>query len=116
MWQYAVKVIVSALLIVAVSEIGKRSALWAAALASLPLISLLAFVWLYLDTRDTGRIAELSHGIFWLALPSLVLLLLLPALLRAGWNFWPGLAVSCAATACAYAAMLWLLGRAGIHI
>lgn len=113
MWQYAVKVALSAVVIVAVSEIAKRNSLWAAALASLPLASLLAFIWLYLDTGDTARVAALSQGIFWLVLPSLVLFLVLPLLLRAGWSFWPGLAASALATAVAYAAMAWALSKTG---
>lgn len=112
MGQYIIKVALSALVIVAVSEIAKRNSFWAALLASLPLTSLLAFVWLHLETGDSERIAELSHGIFWLVLPSLVLFLLLPALLRAQWGFWPSLAASCAATAAAYGATAWLLARA----
>ncbi len=109
MWQYAAKVAVSALAIVAISEVAKRSSFWAAALASLPLTSLLAFVWLHLETGDTARIASLSQGIFWLVLPSLVLFVVLPMLLRAGWSFWPSLALSSATTACSYAAMVWVL-------
>lgn len=115
MLQYAIKVAVSAMLIVAVSELAKRNTVWAALLASLPLISVFAFVWLYVETADTNRIAGLSQGIFWLVLPSLVLFLVLPVLLRAGWNFWPSLLVSCIATAGAYAAMVWLLSKLGVR-
>lgn len=116
MWYYAIKVAVSAIVIVAVAEIAKRSSIWAAALASLPMTSLLAFIWLYLDTGDTVRVAALSQNIFWLVLPSLVLLLVLPVLLRAGWTFWPSLLTSCAATALAYAAMVWLLVRINVQV
>ena len=48
-----VKAILSALIIVAVSEIAKRSPGIAALVASLPLISLLGMVWLWRDTGDT---------------------------------------------------------------
>jgi hypothetical protein len=116
MWQYAAKVALSALVIVAVSEIAKRSSFWAAALASLSLTSLLAFVWLHVETGDAERIASLSQDILWLVLPSLVLFVVLPILLRAGWSFWPSLAASSAATACAYAAMVWVMSRAGIDV
>jgi hypothetical protein len=116
MWQYAAKVGVSAVGIVAISEIAKRSSLWAAALASLPLTSLLAFVWLHVETGDVAQIASLSQGIFWLVLPSLVLFVLLPLLLRAGWSFWPSLGMSSAATACAYAATMWVLSKAGVTL
>jgi len=102
MAHYAFKIVLSALILVAVAEVAKRSTLWAAALASLPLVSLLAFVWLYLDTGDVQKVAALSSGVFWLVLPSLVLFVLLPVLLRSGMGFWPSLAVSCVATVLAY--------------
>ena len=116
MGQYALKVALSALVIVAVAEIAKRSTFWAAALASLPLTSVLAFVWLYLDTGDVQKIAALSGSIFWLVLPSLLLLVLLPVLLRHGWDFWASLAVSSAATALAYAGSIKLLTAFGIRL
>ena len=116
MWPYILKVAVTAVAVVAVSEIAKRSPVWAALLASLPLTSLLAFVWLYRDTGEPERVAALAQGIFWLVLPSLVLFVSLPLLLRAGWGFWASLMSSCVATAAAYLAMVWILARAGIHV
>ena len=116
MLQYIVKTVVSAILIVVVAELAKRNSIWAATLASLPLISLLAFIWLYVETGDANRIASLAQGIFWLVLPSLVLFFLLPILLRAGWNFWPSLIASCIATAGAYAVMAWLLSKFGMKV
>ena len=78
----------SAAVIVAVSEIAKRSSLLGGLLASLPLTSLLAFVWLWQDTRDAQKVAALSSSILWLVLPSLVLFLVLPALLKRGVHFY----------------------------
>lgn len=111
MAHYLLKVLLSALVIVAVTEIARRSTLWAAALASLPLTSLLAFAWLRLEGQPVEQIAALSADIFWLVLPSLVLFVLFPVLLRAGVPFWTALAASCAATAAAYAAMVFVLER-----
>ena len=116
MGQYALKIALSALIIVAVAEVAKRSTFWAAALASLPLTSVLAFVLLYLDTGDVQKIATLSGSIFWLVLPSLLLLVLLPILLRSGWGFWVSLAASSAVTALAYLGMVKLLGMFGVRL
>ncbi|OYW25649.1 MAG: hypothetical protein B7Z49_00855 [Hydrogenophilales bacterium 12-63-5] len=116
MWQYALKIGLSALILVAVAEVAKRSTFWAAALASLPLTSLLAFVWLYLDTGDVQKVTALAGGIFWLVLPSLLLFVLLPILLRLGWGFWASLAVSSAATALAYVGMIRLLSLFGVRL
>ena len=55
MMQYALKIVLSTAILVAVAELAKRSSFWAAALASLPLTSLLAFVWLYLDSGDIDK-------------------------------------------------------------
>ena len=116
MLYYELKVIISALLIVAISEIAKRSTGFAALIASLPLTSLLAFVWLKAEGSAPERIAELSSQIFWLVLPSLVLFLALPFLLRQGLNFWVSLAISVAATAGCYLALLPLLRRVGVNL
>ena len=106
MGQYAFKVLVSAILIVVIAEIGKRNVLAAAVTASLPVISILAFIWLYLDNRSSEQIARLSSGIFWLVLPSLVLFLVLPFLLHRGMSFWLSLLLACMATILSYLLMI----------
>lgn len=77
-----------------VSEVSKRSTMLGGLLASLPLASYLAMIWLWIDTRHTAKIAALSTSIFWLVLPSLVLFLLLPVLLKAKMSFFSSLAIS----------------------
>jgi hypothetical protein len=99
---YLLKTLVSAVLIVAVSELGKFNSVAGALLASLPITSLLAFIWLYWDTGSTERIAELSQNIFWLVLPSLILFLVLPLLLRLGFGFWAALSIAMSLTAGVY--------------
>lgn len=116
MLYYALKVIISALIIVAISEIAKRSTGLAALVASLPLTSLLAFIWLHMEASPPEKIAELSNQIFWLVLPSLLLFLLLPLLLKHGLSFWVSLGLSVAATAGCYIAFLPLLRRMGVSL
>ncbi len=113
MWPYVLKIAVTTLVVVAVSEIAKRSTAWAALLASLPLTSVLAFIWLYVDTSDTERVATLAQDVLWLVVPSLVLFLVLPPMLRAGWGFWVSLLLSCVATTAAYLAVAWAIARMG---
>lgn len=116
MLYYAVKVTLSALAIVAISEIAKRHSGFAALVAAIPLTSLLAFVWLHIEGMPASQIANLSNDIFWLVLPSLVLFVSLPLLLRQGVHFWPALAVSVAATVAAYLLLLPLLRRLGVSL
>jgi hypothetical protein len=94
---------------VPISEIAKRYSFLAAVLASLPLTSVLAFVWLYLDTKDPAKVIALSHDIAWLVLPSIAFFIVLPLALKNGLNFWLALVIAAAVTALAYGAMTWIL-------
>lgn len=113
---YALKIAISAAVIVAVSEVAKRNSGVAALLAAIPLTSLLAFIWLHVEGSSSAAIGELSTQVFWLVLPSLILFLALPALLKFGINFWLSLGASCAATIVCYLVMLPLLRKAGVQL
>jgi hypothetical protein len=112
----ALKVLLTAVLVVAISETAKRSTLVGGILASLPLTSLLAFIWLYLDTGNTAKVASLSNSIFWYVLPSLVLFIALPRLLARGMDFWLSLAIASALTFVAYVVMTSVLARFGVTL
>jgi hypothetical protein len=109
MLYYVLKVFVSAIVIVAISEIAKRNTGFAALVASLPLTSLLAFIWLHLEGSAPSQIADLSKQIFWLVLPSLLFFLLLPVLLKQGLGFWLSLSLSAAVTIGCYFVFFFIL-------
>ncbi len=114
---YIVKVFTTAIVVVSISEISKRSSLIGAILASLPIVSILAFIWLYIDTKNVGKISELSIGIFWLVIPSLSLFLVLPLLLlKFRINFYASLIISCAIMISLYFTMLSILKRFDISL
>jgi hypothetical protein len=113
---YALKVLLTAVLVIAISEVSKRSTFIGGIIASLPLTSLLAFIWLYGETGDAAKIANLSTSIFWYVLPSLVLFLALPLLLARGLDFWLSLGISSALTFLAYLLMTALLARFGVSL
>lgn len=91
-----VKTVLTAGIIVGASELGKRYTTFAALLLALPVTSLLAMIWLYVDTKDAARVAELSTGIFWLVLPTLLFFIVLPWLIRQGVGFWAAMGTSAA--------------------
>ncbi len=113
---YIAKVLLSSVVLVAISEISKRSTTIGSILASVPLVSLLAFVWLYIDTKDTTKIAELSQGIFWLVIPSLIFFILFPVLLKKQVDFWLSMGISLTIMVIGYFIMLFVLKRFGINI
>ena len=58
MFYLAIKAALSGILAASVSEIAKRSPAFGALVASLPLISIMAVIWLWRDTGDNSRIAS----------------------------------------------------------
>ncbi|WP_294138503.1 DUF3147 family protein [Sphingomonas sp.] len=112
----ALKAIFSAIIIVAVSELAKRSPGLGALVASLPLVSVLGMIWLWRDTHDTARLAAHAGATFWFVLPSLPMFLLIPALLGRGWPFWLALLAGCALTVALYLTMTWVGPRYGLRI
>ena len=111
-----IKAAVSGVIVALVSEIARRYPGWGGLVASLPLTSLLAMIWLWRDTRDTVRVAELSIGAFWFVLPSLPLFFILPLLLRNGVGFWLSMTIVVAGTLALYALMFWAAPRLGLKL
>ncbi len=109
-----IKAALSGILVMLVSEAARRSPNIGGLIASLPLISVLAIIWLWRDTGDGERIAALAQSTFWYVLPSLPMFLALPAMLRGGVGFWSALGASCALTMALYALTVWLLSRLGL--
>ena len=111
-----VKALLSGIIIAIVSEVARRSPGLGALIVSLPLVSLLTFIWLWRDTGEPERIAHLSESAFWFFLPSMPMFLALPALLRAGLHFWLALLLSCLLTVALYLTMIWLGPRFGLRL
>jgi hypothetical protein len=116
MLYFFIKAAISGLIVAAVSEVARRSPGWGGLLASLPLTSLLAMIWLWRDTGDVTRIAGLATGAFWFVIPSMPLFLLIPAMLRGGYGFWPTLGIGIVMTLGLYAVAFWAAPRIGIAL
>jgi hypothetical protein len=111
-----VKAAISGVLVMVISDVARRSPGIGGLIASLPLVSILAVIWLWRDTGDVERIAAQAESTFWFVLPSLPMFLIFPALLRHGTGFWFSLALSCAITIALYSLTISLLPRFGINL
>ena len=111
-----IKAAISGAIVAAVSEIARRSPGWGGLVASLPLTSLLAMIWLWRDSHDSERVAELSVSAIWFFIPSVPLFIALPWLLRSGVGFWAAMAIVIAMTLALYAAMFWAAPRLGLKL
>jgi hypothetical protein len=111
-----IKAAISGGIVAAVSEIARRYPGWGGLLASLPLTSLLAMIWLFRDTRDAERVAELSVSTIWFFVPSVPLFIALPLLIRSGVGFWVSMAIVVVGTLALYALMFWAAPRIGLKL
>ena len=108
---YLVKTLIAALVIVAVGEISKRSSALAAFLLALPIVSITAFVWIYFESKDKLKIADISYETFWYVIPTLPMFLLLSWMLKNDYNFFLSLVICCVLTAILFAITQYLLAR-----
>jgi hypothetical protein len=72
-------------------------------------------IWLYLDTQDSRKVADLSTSIVWAILPSFLFFLLLPVLLKSGVRFVIAMPVSCIAMFLGYTGYVWILKKLGVQ-
>lgn len=90
-WMPVVKYAVSAGVIVLVSEVAKRSDRAGALISSLPLVTVMIMIWLWVEEQGNAKIANHAWYTFWFVLPTMPMFLLLPWMLNKGVGFWPSL-------------------------
>lgn len=105
---FVFKTLITALVVAGVSELARRYSLLAALLASLPFTSILAFIWVYFETKDVQKVAELSHSILWLVIPSLLFFIMFPLFIKMGFKFVPALLLSCVLMSAGYIGFIFL--------
>jgi hypothetical protein len=104
--QYFIKVFIVLVLIVAITELSKKSQIAGAILASLPITSLIAILWLKFEGSEHQVIIGLCQDIFWMVIPSLVFFLVFPLLLKKNIHFALSFIISVFLTSSTYLIML----------
>jgi hypothetical protein len=113
---YIIKLVITAFLIVLISEIAKKSSLVGAILAAIPLVSILAMTWMYIDTNSSNSAVEFSNRIIWLIAPSMTLFIAFPILIKKGFGFYPSMFIAIFMTILAYYTVIFVLGKFGIKL
>lgn len=109
------KYLATAAVVVLVSEVAKRSDKLGGFIAALPLVTLLALIWLYLEHQPASKIANHAWYTFWYVIPTLPMFLAFPFLLpRLG--FWPTLLASVIITSVCFGLFALALRRFGIEL
>jgi F0F1-type ATP synthase assembly protein I len=113
---YIIKIAITALIIVVVSEISKKLPLLGSLIASLPLVSVLGMVWIFQETKDTQKLITHAEGTFWYVLPSLPMFLLMPWMMKKGVSFYWSMTAGILLTIVLYLIMTKLLARIGMNL
>ena len=114
--QDLVKILVTAVIIAIVGKVQLYSDRISALLIALPFTSLIAMVWMHQLQQPTERIANHAESTFWFVLPTLPMFMLLPWMLRCGWNFWPALLANCLVTIVLFWLLVAILRKFGINL
>ncbi|WP_374584252.1 DUF3147 family protein [Pseudoduganella sp.] len=109
------KYLVTAGVVVAVSELAKRSDRIGGLVAALPMVTVLALIWLYVEQQPQEKIANHAWYTFWYVVPTLPMFLAFPWLLpRLG--FWPTLGACVVLTVVCFAVFAAGVRRFGIEL
>lgn len=109
------KYLITAAVVVLVSEVAKRSDRLGGLLAALPLVTVLALIWLYVERQPQAKIANHAWYTFWYVVPTLPMFLAFPVLLpRLG--FWPTLLACVVITVVCFWLFALLVRRFGIEL
>jgi len=110
------KILITALIVVVISEISRRSTIIAGLIASIPLTSLLAIIWIYFETSDVENIKNLSSNILLMIPPSLTFFICLPIFIDMKIEFYVSVLFSIVITAIVYWLYFYILGIIGINL
>ena len=107
------KIGLTALIIFAVVQGSERNTLLAAVLASVPIVSVLAMIWMNHDGQSAEEISGFAKDIAWLLIPSLLIFIVMPLLIERGWEFYPALGAGLLTTILGYFLMIQIMGKYG---
>ena len=113
---FVIKCALSGLIVGIVSEIARRNPWFAAIIASLPLTSILALIWLYREQKSTQALIELSNGIALIVFPSIVFFVTFSIFLKRGLSFYISLPLACVMLSLMYFFYIKALAKFGISI
>lgn len=109
------KYALTAAIIVLISEVAKRTEKIGALIGALPMVAVLAMIWMYVEHQPTERIGSYAAYTFWYVLPTLPMFLIFPQLLpRIG--FWGAMLSSVLITITCFALLALVMRRFGIEL
>jgi hypothetical protein len=109
------KYLLTAGLVVFISEVAKRSDKLGGFIAALPLVTLLTLVWLYIENQSEEKIANHAYYTFWYVIPTLPMFLLFPYLLPK-LGFWLALGASIGMAVICFGIFVFIMKNFGVNL
>ena len=113
------KYLITAGLVVLISEVARRSDKLGALIAALPMITVLAMTWMFFELKgeqQTEKIANHAWYTFWYVIPTMPMFLLMPWMLRKGIHYGWSLLAGCIVTAVLFVRTAWIMKRFGVEL
>ena len=110
------KFLVTSFIIVLVSEVAKRTDKIGALIASLPFVTIMVMIWLYVEKQGSEKIANHAYYTLWYVVPTLPMFAQIPWMLRKGFNFWLTLAVGVLITFLSVLITVWIGKKFGVEL
>lgn len=114
--QFIIKTILSAIIIAIVSIISKKSQIIGGIIVSLPLTSILALIWFYVDTKDVEKVISLSSSITLMVIPSIIFFIALSLLLKNNIKFHYSMLLSSGIMILSYSIYTFVLNKIGVNL
>ena len=109
------KYLLTAGMVVFISEVAKQSDRLGGFIAALPLMTLLTLLWLYMENQPEEKIANHAYYTFWYVIPTLPMFLLFPYLLpKIG--FWLTMGISVVVTIICFSLFALLMKNFGVEL
>ena len=109
------KYLLTAGVVVLISEVAKRSDRLGGLIAALPLVTVLALIWLYVENQSSEKISNHAYYTFWYVLPTLPMFLIFPYLLKK-FSFWVTLSLSMVITLIIFFIFAKLMKSFGVEL
>ncbi len=113
------KYLITAAVVVAVSEFAKRSDKLGALISALPIVAILVMIWLFAEEKgaeQSTKIANYAFYTFWYVIPTLPMFLVMSGMMRKGSGFLLALGVYVVGTLILFLLLHLILKKFGVGL
>ena len=114
-----IKYFITAAIVVLATELAKRSDKLGALIIALPMVTIIAMVWLHIEAKggeQVAKVANHAYYTFWYVIPTLPMFLVMSKMLKHGVNFWFALSIYIVGTLALFYISYLVLRKFGINL